>query len=107
MSAGAHALRVERQNLVVHLRQARLALAHKLRLEGASPVAWGINLDLAVLSPQTLGAGAIAAVARATTGRIMLVVAEVLVELIFSTLKQSEGALWFWNSSRITGPIYD
>src|SRR5690606_17802773 len=78
---GAHALRVERQDLVIHLRQAGLALANELRLEGAGTVAWRVNLDLAVLALQAFGRGAVAAVARATASGIVLVVAQMLVEL--------------------------
>lgn len=47
--AGAQALAIERRNLAVPLCQPGLALAHKLRFEGAGAVTGRGNLDLAVL----------------------------------------------------------
>ncbi|MGY3695838.1 hypothetical protein ACVIGA_005918 [Bradyrhizobium sp. USDA 3240] len=58
-----------------------LALGDELRFETAGAVARYGNLDLAVLGQDRLAAGAIAAVARPSTARIALLIAEMFAQL--------------------------
>ena len=76
-----HALGIQRQNLVIELGQAGLALAYQLRFKGARAIPRRIDLNLAMITLQRLAAVAVTAIAAATPLGIMLVVTQVLVYL--------------------------
>lgn len=60
---GAQALGIQRQDLIIHLRQAALVLPQKLRLKRSIAVTRAVDLNFAVLALQTFGRAAISAVA--------------------------------------------
>jgi hypothetical protein len=79
--AHRHAARIEAENFLVKAVEPGLALGDQQRLEAAGPVARNGNLDLAIVGQDGLGAGAVAAVATATAGRVALLVAEMFAQL--------------------------
>ena len=78
---GAQALGVEGEDLVVHLGQAGLALADKLRLERAVAITRRLDGDLSVLPFEALGGIAIAIVTGPAALWGVFLVAQVLVHL--------------------------
>jgi hypothetical protein len=79
--ANRHAPRVEAENLLVKAVEPCLALGDQQWLEAAGPVARGRDVDLAIIGQDRLRAGAVAAVAAATTDWIALLVAKMLAQL--------------------------
>ena len=75
------ATRVEREDLVVKPLKTPLALAHDLRREAPVAIARRVDIDLALLGDQPLGAGAVAGVARAAGRLGVRLIAEVVGQL--------------------------
>ncbi|MDQ0956362.1 hypothetical protein QFZ66_000240 [Streptomyces sp. B4I13] len=76
---GRQALRRERDDHLVHTGQSLLPLLDDPRLEAAFPVARHGYLDRADVGEHGLGAGAVTGVAAVLPGRIVLVIAEMVV----------------------------
>jgi hypothetical protein len=76
-----HAAGIEAENLLVKAVEPGLALGDQQRLEAAGPIARDRDVDLAIIGQDSLRAGAVAAVAAATAGRVPLLVAKVLAQL--------------------------
>lgn len=71
-----HAAGLEAQNLVVEAGKMRLPFGDQLRLEAAGALARHRDLDLAIIGGDRLRAHPVAAVARAATGRVALLIAQ-------------------------------
>lgn len=76
-------LRGQRQHHLVHPGQPTLPLLDDLRLEGPGHVPGHPDLDRADIGQHCLGAGAVAAVSVVLSGRIVLLVADVIGDLAF------------------------
>src|SRR5271167_1020349 len=79
--AHRHAARVKAQNLIVKAIEPCLALRDELRLKGAGPVAGNENLNFPVLAQKRLRACAVAAITASPSGRVALLVAQMLRQL--------------------------
>jgi hypothetical protein len=80
--AGGHPARIQRDDPLIEALQPGLALAHDLRLEGPVAVPGHRQVDGADIGQHGLAGGAVAVVAAAPPGRVVLVIAQVAGHLL-------------------------